>query len=317
MNMTQEELVRHLRTMFPEKTSGEQASGVEKNDGKTEEPSSVGKTESAKKDHVGDCALPASELLARLTKVEKKRRVSVSKEAEAVANGLTAFMSEWGVKDSARMTSSFCAAARNGQAAEYLTGRFALSQQLNDFACEVENKCKSKEFEQLAETAKSVVAKKTVNTRLALFYGDPGSGKSTFVKRQFPTADHYFCTEDRRAIDLVSEVALDFETGKKGFVPSTIAKAMEEGKPVILDEINLLDPSVLASVQAMTDDTDSITVAGNRFVIRPGFCIVGTLNLETGMGLRPLPEALVDRAMVIRKFDQPSAKERAAWAGLE
>jgi hypothetical protein len=281
--------------------------------------SSVEKTpspESLKKDAMGDCGLDASELMARLTKVEKMARVKVSPESEMLVDGLCAFVSEWTVEPSARMVSTFVQACKSGLGRDFIVSRFALSQELGDLAPEVEKKCESEEFKKLVETAQGVGVGKTVNSRFAIFYGKPGSGKSTFVKAQFPTADRYFCSEDRRAIDLVSEVALDFESGKKGFVPSTIARAMEEGKPVILDEINLLDPSVLCSVQAMVDDTDYIEVAGKRFVIRSGFCVIGTMNLETGMGQRPLPDALVDRACVLRKFEQPSTKTRAAWAGL-
>ena len=246
-----------------------------------------------------------------------KSKARVSAAARKFRADFCAFLSEWKVVPSARMTSAFVVAAKKGLAKDYLVGRFTVSKALSDFAPEIEKKCESAEFVQLATQASALTARKLVNSKLALFYGKPGSGKSTFAKTQFPTAERYFCTEDRRAIDLVSEVALDFESGKKGFVPSTIARAMEAGRPVILDEINLLDDAVLAAIQQMVDDTDSIEVAGNKLQVKPGFMIVGTFNIETGIGPRPLPEPLVDRAAVIREFQQPDDAECAAWAGLE
>lgn len=327
--MTKEEATQRLIDMgilpaTAATATAQAASGVEKSQpatikiGPLTQQESIEKSQPAKTEKSGDAGLDASELLARLTRVVKMSRLKVSTEAERLVDGLCAFVSEWGVEPSARMISTFVQAAKAGPglAKDFLASRFALSQELNDLAPEVEKKCESAEFKTLVATATTVEAKKLVNARLAIFYGKPGSGKSTFAKAQFPTASRYFCAEDRRAIDLISEVALDFETGKKGFVPSTIARAMEEGRPVILDEINLLDSSTLCTIQSMTDDTDSIEVAGNKYVIRPGFCIIGTMNLETGTGLRPLPDALVDRACVLRHFGQPSTKTRASWAGL-
>ena len=78
---------------------------------------------------------------------------------------------------------------------------------------------------------------------------------------------------------------------------------MKEGRPVILDEINLLTLECLRAIQALLDNKTEVMIAGKKVEIKDGFMAIGTMNLEVGGVTYGLPDPLVDRAAVIKKFE--------------
>jgi midasin (ATPase involved in ribosome maturation) len=88
---------------------------------------------------------------------------------------------------------------------------------------------------------------------------------------------------------------------------------MQEGKPIILDEANLLNSAVLARLQSVLDNTDKVTDRGQDIAIKDGFKVIMTMNLETNLGKTPLPNPLVSRAIELIDFDlDPAFKDKTA-----
>jgi MoxR-like ATPase len=67
------------------------------------------------------------------------------------------------------------------------------------------------------------------------------------------------------------------------FAPGPVVRAMEEGRPVILDEINAMPADFLKRlnkiVQLRPGDTFEVQEdSGRKVTIKPGFCIIATAN---------------------------------------
>ena len=191
----------------------------------------------------------------------------------------------------------------------YVMGYFELTN--NSFAADVAEKVKSREFEDLAADTKSVVTEKQINTRLEIYYGVAGSGKTTLARVNNPDSEvvlvHQGMTPDElfRGFDIEEEKD---ETGRVTgshpvFRGCPLRTAMEEGKVVILDEINLLSTDCLRALQAVTDGKPKVTIGTEEIEIKDGFKVVGTMNLNIGDQVFGLPDPLVDRAEVIKKFE--------------
>jgi hypothetical protein len=192
---------------------------------------------------------------------------------------------------------------------QYVLGYFRLTN--NSFANEVAEKVKSPEFQKLAETTASVTTDKVINERFDIMFGAPGTGKTTIAIMENPDAEVEICHASMTPDELFR--GFDFEDGKPIFRPCAVKKAMEEGKAVILDEINLLNEDCRRALQAITDAKETITINNEEIHIKKGFRVIGTMNLTVGDMVCPLPEPLVDRAYRIREF-QMSAKDVAALA---
>ena len=77
---------------------------------------------------------------------------------------------------------------------------------------------------------------------------------------------------------------------------------MEEGQPHILDEIRLLTDDCLRTLQGFLDNKTEFNFKNETIKIKEGFKIIGTMNLEVSGQIYSLPEALVDRAYLIKEF---------------
>lgn len=67
------------------------------------------------------------------------------------------------------------------------------------------------------------------------------------------------------------------------FFPGALTRAMEQGKPIILDEINAMPAEFLKRLNEilLLSPGDSYTIqedSGRKVIIKEGFCIIGTMN---------------------------------------
>ena len=93
-----------------------------------------------------------------------------------------------------------------------------------------------------------------------------------------------------------------FTDGKAEFQKSDLWIAMEEGKTIVLDEINMLPFESLRFLQGITDNKNEIDYKGFHIKIANGFQIIGTMNLNVNGQCIPLPAPLADRCLNIKEF---------------
>jgi MoxR-like ATPase len=131
----------------------------------------------------------------------------------------------------------------------------------------------------------------------ALFYGAPGCGKTALVEAAFGE-DLYTVlgSGDTEVADLVGGYV---QTPSGGFdwVDGPLVKAAEEGKPLLIDEIGLIDTKVLSIVYGLMDGRREYTVTANpergTVKAKDGFYVVAATN-PNAPGV-VLSEALLSR----------------------
>jgi nitric oxide reductase NorQ protein len=131
-----------------------------------------------------------------------------------------------------------------------------------------------------------------------LLYGPPGTGKTALYEAAFmPTGFYYIQgTGDTETADFLGSYvpisATEFE-----WQDGPLLKAMEEGVPLVIDEIALIDPKVTAVAYAGMDGRREVVVTANpaRGVVKAkkGFVIYGACNPHAP-GAR-MSEALLSR----------------------
>ena len=77
---------------------------------------------------------------------------------------------------------------------------------------------------------------------------------------------------------------------------------MEQGKTIVLDEINLLPFDSLRFLQGIADGKADFYYKNRPVHINEGFQIIGTMNLSLGGMTYGLPEPLVDRCAEAKEF---------------
>lgn len=202
----------------------------------------------------------------------------------------------------------------------------------------IEEKLYSKEFKDILSRIKQIKPGiPPVNKRLILYFGNQGTGKTTKAIQEFPNAKimncnsniepndllEFFDFEDakKQLIDLGYNVEEELDKsqydesrkinilnllmhagGKPKYTPTPLYNAMINGEPVILDEINLLTYDSLRSLQALLDNKESFTFKDKEIIVKEGFMVIGTMNLEVNGQIESLPSPLVDRAKEIIEF---------------
>lgn len=170
------------------------------------------------------------------------------------------------------------------------------------------SKCNSPEFDEVFKAKEKLlnVAKEnnhtftSINKRLELHFGDAGSGKTYNTTKQYPDAVVIPCSATLDVDDLNRLVV--FENGQPQFIDTPLIQAMQEGKPIIFDEIRLLNNDVIAWLQTILDNKKNILINNKVVNIKEGFKIVGTFNLMVNGYTYPLPQPLVDRAYLIKEY---------------
>ena len=187
---------------------------------------------------------------------------------------------------------------------------------------ELVEKMKSPEFKAVCDAFSSLgVSPKSINKRFAVFYGSPGGGKTYSAVEACKEmngdgeCETVPCSSGMDAADMLYSYFIEFDTNKKGYVPTGLLNAMLAGRGVVLDEINLLPMDARMFLQNILDNKSKVSVMGTEIPIRDGFFVFGTMNVETGAGTQPLPLPLVDRAAVVKEFKATLAQS-AVGAGL-
>jgi len=207
---------------------------------------------------------------------------------------LIKFFTEFNFTPSYRFINSF---AISFKPEEYVRNYFMV--QDHPYAKDIAEKVKSAEFKTIiADIKRCGCAPKAINTRFELYYGEPGTGKTT---RAIDIANNcIICSSDMLPADLMQNFV--FKDGKADFDPSDLWKAMENGTTIVLDEVNMLPFESLRFLQGITDGKDTFNYKGHEIKIHPDFKIYATMNLNVNGQCIPLPAPLVDRSYQIMEF---------------
>lgn len=179
----------------------------------------------------------------------------------------------------------------------YVYNYFNLSD--SQYKDDVKEKMKSYEFKQMIAKMNTIKTTNHTNARLKIYYGSAGTGKTTTAMKE-ANNNVVVCNSAMLPTDLLEDFA--FDNGKAGFHKSALWTAMEEGKKIVLDEINLLPFESIRFLQGITDNKQSIIYKGQTINIKDGFQIIGTMNLRLGGSCYGLPEPLLDRASELKEY---------------
>lgn len=164
---------------------------------------------------------------------------------------------------------------------------------------DINEKMKSFEFKTIIAELQKIKSTKYTNTRFKIYYGSAGTGKTTAAMKE-ANNNVIVCNSAMLPSDLLEDFA--FDNGKAGFHKSALWIAMEEGKKIVLDEINLLPFESVRFLQGITDNKQSVIYKGQTINIKDGFEIIGTMNLRLGGSCYGLPEPLIDRAYELKEY---------------
>lgn len=210
----------------------------------------------------------------------------------AAINKLIAFFSEFNFSPSYRFINSL---SISFDKKEYVKNYFLV--QDHPYATEISEKIKSPEFGEIAGVLEKC-SPNPINTRFELFFGEPGTGKTTQAMKI--ASKCVVCSSDMLPTDLMQNFV--FNDGKADFDKSDLWVAMEEGSAIVLDEVNMLPFESLRFLQGITDGKETFNFKGHEIKIHPNFKIYATMNLNVNGQTIPLPAPLVDRSYEIREF---------------
>ena len=202
----------------------------------------------------------------------------------------------------------------------------------NPYVNEVKEKMQSQEFKNIIKNVKTILPHKVINSRLEIYFGNPGVGKTNTVITENPDAEVMVCNSNFEPNDLLEVFDLDtakeelekngvkiepvqdmsvyrnsamsdlfysyliLNGGKPKYKATALMNAMKEGKPVILDEIGKLTRQCQDFLVGFTDNKKYFEFKGEKIEIADGFKIIGTMNLEINGNIYTLQSPLVDRA---------------------
>lgn len=220
-------------------------------------------------------------------------------QVEDAIQTLMNFFSEFDFEPNFRFINTFAYATsksfQKGQS--YIINYFKLidSPDLNTII----DKMKSDEYTLLSSKFSSLTPNKKINNRFKIYYGAAGTGKTTMAIEE-ANGNCMVCHSAMLPSDLMED--FKFENGKATFIPSALQNAMENGTPIVLDEINLLPFESLRFLQTILDGKKQFEYKGKTVHINDGFKVIGTMNLKVNGSTFCLPDPLVDRAEELREF---------------
>lgn len=236
-------------------------------------------------------------------KTEVKEEKVEESATVALNRGLTnliSFFTEFAFEPNFRFVNTLSQKVRESKASakNYIDNYFALMD--NSYQKEIKEKMKSTEFSRILDDIKKGGAPKSVvNKRFKIYYGSAGTGKTTIAMKESDKRC-IICNASMLPSDLMEDFV--FVDGKATFQPSKLWRCMEEGLPIVLDEINLLPFDSLRFLQGILDGKSEFDYKGHKVTIKEGFEVIGTMNLSIGGMTYGLPEPLVDRSADIQKF---------------
>jgi hypothetical protein len=141
-----------------------------------------------------------------------------------------------------------------------------------------------------------VLRKGRESSQFILLYGAPGCGKTALVEAAFDKLETILGTGDTELADFIGGY---IQTPSGGFLweDGPLVRAAEQGIPLLIDEVGLIDPKVLSGVYGLMDGRREITITANpergTVKAKEGFYIVAATN-PNAPGVR-LSEALLSR----------------------
>lgn len=132
----------------------------------------------------------------------------------------------------------------------------------------------------------------------ALLYSVPGTGKTRATQAAFgPDLIEMLGTDNTEVSDFVGNYVPTGRPGVYRWMDGPLVRAMDEGRPLLVDEIALVDPRTLTVLYSAMDGRREINVTMNpargKVTARDGFYVVGAFN-PGAPGAR-ISEALVSR----------------------
>lgn len=240
-------------------------------------------------------------------------KIDPSKELKKGLSLLLDFFTEFDFVPSYRFTNTLAFLAVNGikSVRTYIHNYFELMG--SNYVEDVAQKTESQEFADLiGKIAQYGVPSFHVNDRFKVYFGSAGTGKTTLAQTETDNRC-IVCNSSMLPADLMENFV--FRDGKPDFNPSILWECMEQGKPIVLDEINLLPFDSLRFLQGIVDGKSSFIYKNRPVTINKGFKIIGTMNLTLGGVTYGLPEPLVDRCETIRSFTLTAEQLMGAVTG--
>jgi MoxR-like ATPase len=131
-----------------------------------------------------------------------------------------------------------------------------------------------------------------------LLWGPPRTGKSFLPSQLFPSVERLTLHRQMPIDDLLGGWCL--QDGSTVWADGPAVRAMRNGTPLVLDEIDQYSPECRCALHAICDDPAGITLAnGDRVMAVKGYCVIGTTNALPST----LPDALYDRFDMVLKAD--------------
>ena len=133
-------------------------------------------------------------------------------------------------------------------------------------------KVKSDEFEKIVNNfAQFRLNGKKINSRLIIYEGIPGGGKTTKALKE-AKGNCIICNSSMLPSDLIEDFKLT--DGKGNLIPSPLRQAMENGEKILLDEINTLTLDCCRFLQGLTDNKECFKYKDEEIIINEGFQII-------------------------------------------
>lgn len=250
--------------------------------------------ESPKKDE----ETPKADAVTSLTKEQMAN-------ADKVAKQIMTFCKDFEFKPDPRLINSLRYCKNAQEAGEMIANSMELIGMPDEILSTAAPKFSSREWAEIFSGLKACpTSHGKINNRLEIYYGPAGTGKTTLAEKTYKGCKKIVASATQDPSELFTRNVVN-EHGGVDLVLTELGEAMTNGEPIIVDEANLYNIAVLTRLQGVTDNGARFFDNGREIVIKDGFKVIVTMNLETNYGKTPLPTPLVSRAGLILKMSDP------------